>query len=531
MSIKSRLKHIVALPLFLLAVLAAQFVHVVPTSAATLTWTGGGDGSKFSDAANWSTGQVPVTGDALTFPGVVGTNTVSLQNDLTNVVFSGVQLSLTASSSYGSTNYTVDKLKMSDGATIAAGAYPQGASNTVSAYLGVTDLVANGDLTVSSYMNATKFTVAGNLLLMSGVNFAAGSTVAGKISVGTSIGITNNVTAASYELKSYGTLSFYASFSSPFTTPITVATGATRASLSFSGASTYDPETQTTTYADRDYTLGSPITLNSDLQVYSSRQVTARLGGQITLNGHAINKQLGSEGRLFVGDTEIIPETKTTNITDSAPNASVEVAQNETTILDGERGYVSVYSGGVLKGTGKVDSMYVNFGGVVAPGHSPGTMTIASDVYISGEYQAEVLNKDNYDKLVVGQDFNGNYSAVGLDTTSHLNVILPAGYAINQGDQFTIIDNKSNKDVEGVFGGLPEGTQFTVNNVVFNITYKGGDGNDVVLTALNTGKDVSTPNTGAEKLSLVNPVLVAGLGIATAVLLIAVALTRRKTTK
>jgi len=52
MSIKSRLKHIVALPLFLLAVLAAQFVHVVPTSAATLTWTGGGDGSKFSDAAN-----------------------------------------------------------------------------------------------------------------------------------------------------------------------------------------------------------------------------------------------------------------------------------------------------------------------------------------------------------------------------------------------------------------------------------------------------------------------------------------------
>jgi len=158
-------------------------------------------------------------------------------------------------------------------------------------------------------------------------------------------------------------------------------------------------------------------------------------------------------------------------------------------------------------------------------------MTIASDVYISGEYQAEVLNKDNYDKLVVGETYSGSGSPVSLDPPSYLNVILPAGYAINQGDQFTIIDNKSNKDVDGIFSGLPEGTQFTVNNVVFNITYKGGDGNDIVLTALNTGKDVSTPNTGAEKLSLVNPVLVAGLGIATAVLLVAVALTRRKTTK
>jgi len=529
MSIKSRLKHIVALPLFLLAVLAAQFVHVVPTSRATLTWTGGGDGSKFSDAANWSTGQVPVTGDSITFPGIVGTNSLSLQNDLTNVVFSGVQLNQTASSSYGSTNYTISKLTLSDGATIAAG---PSVSNAVTPYIGVTDLVANGDLIVNSYMYPSKFTVAGDLILTSSVSFLPGSTISGKISVSnTGLSASSNVTAASYELKSYGSLTFYGAFSSPFTTPISVASGVTKAALSFYSINTYDSQTQTSTYTDKDYTLGSPITLNSDLQVYTDRQVTTRLGGQITLNGHAITKQLGSMGRLFIGDSEVIPETKTTNVTDSNPSASISVAENETTVLDGERSYASVYSGGILKGTGKLDGLYVSRGGIVAPGHSPGTMTIASDVYISGEYQAEVLNKDNYDKLVVGETYSGSGSPVSLDPTSYLNVILPAGYAINQGDQFTIIDNKSNKDVDGIFSGLPEGTQFTVNNVVFNITYKGGDGNDIVLTALNTGKDVSTPNTGAEKLSLVNPVLVAGLGIATAVLLVAVALTRRKTTK
>ena len=37
----------------------------------------------------------------------------------------------------------------------------------------------------------------------------------------------------------------------------------------------------------------------------------------------------------------------------------------------------------------------------------------------------------------------------------------------------------------GAFSGLPEGTIFSTNGVQFQISYKGGDGNDVVLTQIS----------------------------------------------
>ena len=55
-------------------------------------------------------------------------------------------------------------------------------------------------------------------------------------------------------------------------------------------------------------------------------------------------------------------------------------------------------------------------------------------------------------------------------------------------DLFTIIDNDGIDPIVGEFAGLPEGTMFTEifnsETFVFKITYKGGDGNDVVLRAV-----------------------------------------------
>jgi autotransporter-associated beta strand protein len=61
------------------------------------------------------------------------------------------------------------------------------------------------------------------------------------------------------------------------------------------------------------------------------------------------------------------------------------------------------------------------------------------------------------------------------------------------GDSFKIIDHRGNGATEGAFAGWPEGTSFTVRGprglfVTMTITYKGGDGNDVVLTALTREK-------------------------------------------
>ncbi len=49
--------------------------------------------------------------------------------------------------------------------------------------------------------------------------------------------------------------------------------------------------------------------------------------------------------------------------------------------------------------------------------------------------------------------------------------------------------------VQGTFNGLPEGGSFTVGGQFFRITYKGGDGNDVVITANSAPTDITLSNT------------------------------------
>ena len=46
---------------------------------------------------------------------------------------------------------------------------------------------------------------------------------------------------------------------------------------------------------------------------------------------------------------------------------------------------------------------------------------------------------------------------------------------------FTIIDNDGSDPVNGTFADLPEGAALTSGAFRFLITYRGGDGNDVVL--------------------------------------------------
>jgi autotransporter-associated beta strand protein len=61
---------------------------------------------------------------------------------------------------------------------------------------------------------------------------------------------------------------------------------------------------------------------------------------------------------------------------------------------------------------------------------------------------------------------------------------LSIGYPMLAGEQFTILESTGGGAVTGTFGGLPEGALFIADNMQFQISYAGGDGNDVVLTAV-----------------------------------------------
>jgi hypothetical protein len=84
---------------------------------------------------------------------------------------------------------------------------------------------------------------------------------------------------------------------------------------------------------------------------------------------------------------------------------------------------------------------------------------------------------DQYDQLNVNGP-NVSLAHVFLDVT--------LGFTPTNGDTFTIIRNNVGNAVLGTFIGLPEGAKFLVKETTLQISYVGGAGHDVVLTAVPT---------------------------------------------
>ena len=90
-------------------------------------------------------------------------------------------------------------------------------------------------------------------------------------------------------------------------------------------------------------------------------------------------------------------------------------------------------------------------------------------------------------------DLNGTTAGSGYDqlnvhgtvALNNATLAVTLGYAPAIGDRFIIINNDASDAVSGRFSGLPEGGVFTNGTAVFQITYRGGDGNDVVVTRVN----------------------------------------------
>jgi len=73
---------------------------------------------------------------------------------------------------------------------------------------------------------------------------------------------------------------------------------------------------------------------------------------------------------------------------------------------------------------------------------------------------------------------DGQVSLTGVD------LVITGSHAPLPGQAFTIIDNDGTDPVVGTFNSLPEGAVVNVNGVPRQITYVGGNGNDVVLNDL-----------------------------------------------
>jgi fibronectin-binding autotransporter adhesin len=94
----------------------------------------------------------------------------------------------------------------------------------------------------------------------------------------------------------------------------------------------------------------------------------------------------------------------------------------------------------------------------------------------------DLLSSTNADQIVAP-----SVTIKSLGTALLLNIVA--------NDKYTILKITGGASATNTFNGLPEGQVFLIGSVQFKITYVGGTGHDVVLTALTGGSGVSLVST------------------------------------
>jgi hypothetical protein len=155
----------------------------------------------------------------------------------------------------------------------------------------------------------------------------------------------------------------------------------------------------------------------------------------------------------------------------------------------------TVNASATLAGTGSIGALNVVSGGTLSPGagsFSTGNLALAA----GATYRAEINGPtpgSGYDQVNV----SGTVALGGAT----LNLSVDA--AVAPGTVFTILQNNGIDAISGTFAGLAEGTVIDAGKARFTIGYAGGDGNDVVLTALprgTAGNDSFTAQAGRERI-------------------------------
>ena len=140
---------------------------------------------------------------------------------------------------------------------------------------------------------------------------------------------------------------------------------------------------------------------------------------------------------------------------------------------------VTVQSGGVLDGTGTTGAVTVQSGGTLAAGDggagilATGNLSLQSGATLAVELGGTTVGT-GYDEVDVA-------GTVALNGAT-LSTTLINSFAGRSGT-FEIINNDGNDAVNGTFAGLAEGATVSAGGHLYQISYIGGDGNDITLTA------------------------------------------------
>ncbi len=531
-----RLKLLVAGFAFVASLVVVLGITSGTALAEERTWTGGGGNNNLATAENWAGDVAPGNGDSIVLPvpvlasGCSGLTDITLNNDLNfaSVTLAGISVTGTRPAGcYGSTTIGGNAIKTSGDITSEVVLLTIDAPITLAGSMDFQRVHSLSSLTIAAY-NVT----LGNTYFDGGVS-GSGQVTIGGIQVGGAGGGCNGGSILPYPFRgdsssfsgaiviiNYGylTISPNSTDAARHASSITLQSGGYLSlitnygeNLDFDGQITVNggtisafqhdavgcPEKTSPTTATFSGTMN--ITQTVEANYYWANLV---FGGNVSGGEHiTVLSGLSASGSVTLpGGAVVTSPLRTRVIDDSNKSSYCSSFVGLSAYIDRNNRYIvnvtcegtnpsQLTVAGILSGIGTINNpVKVVSGGVIAPGESPGILTVGNLLFEEGgTYDFEIGGAEpgQYDQIkVIGTVTLGN----GTLNTSFWDGFRPKG-----GEQFIIIDNDGSDPVDGTFKDLPEGATFSIDGVVFRINYAGGDGNDVVLTVISVP---AAPDTG-----------------------------------
>lgn len=501
----------------------------LPADAATCTWTGATNAT-WKTGSNWTgagcTGPAgPPTNSTLTFPSGasnLSTNNNTAANSTYTIALSGSGYTLAGSAiklggdltdSSASGGNTIS-LKMAMTAARAISVTNAAETLTVSGVIsGAYALTKSG---AGTLVNSATNTYTGITTISGGVLSASKDTNLGKAPTSAKAGSVTFTggtlaTTATYTVSANRGFAFTSTGTIDVASGTTLTYGGTAAgsggltlidsgALVLSKANTYTGATLISLGTlqlgvANAVPNGSALTDNATFNLAGFADTIGSLSGTGTLqNSSATAATLTTNGNnvstAFTGiiknltGTVALTKAGTGTLTLSGANTytgTTTVSAGTLAVNGAQSGSAISLNGGTLTGSGTTGAITSTAsGGTINPGTGSGSgaLTTGNVTWSTGTPTLSV----QIDGVTAGTNYN-QLATGGTINVTNAKLAVTLGFVPSNAQIFTIVNNTGSNSITGTFNGLAEGASLAVGLSSFIVSYKGGSGHSIILTA------------------------------------------------